>query len=178
MHRTPGQNAKFFHSMIEQLQIQADALAAAADGIAIADRSGRVLWVNPAFTQITGYPPAEVTAESFRWIETAGKSQPEIQSMWETIRSGKTWRGELTRHRKDGSIYYDQESIAPMRADGGEVSHLIVLIQDITSRKQREMELEAVVNVANVLREAHTQAEMLPAVLDRVVQLLDASGAA
>jgi putative nucleotidyltransferase with HDIG domain len=97
--------------------------------------------------------------------------------MHETIRAGQVWRSEAINRRKDGSVYTGEITVAPVRDENGEIANFIDVEQDITERKQHERELEAIVVVANALRNAKTRSEMLPVILDQLLDLLNAEGA-
>jgi PAS domain S-box-containing protein len=119
------------------------AVEAAANGIAITDRDGRVLWVNAAFTQLTGYSPAEVVGKNPRVLKS-GRHAPDVyREMWETILNGKVWRGEIVNKRKEGSLYTEEMTITPIRSGGGAVTHFIAVKQDITARRQAAEALRA-----------------------------------
>ena len=122
----------------QQVMLQATALEAAANGILITDTSGAIQWVNPAFTTATGYTGEEVIGKTPRVLKS-GRHGPEFyRDMWQTILAGGTWRGEFINRRKDGSLYYDEHTIAPVRAADGSITHFVGVFNDVTSRKQSE----------------------------------------
>ena len=125
-----------------QLRLQSAALNAAANTIVITDRSGLIEWVNPAFTEMTGYTPGEAIGRNLRELVKSGQHGPAFyQLLWETIRSGKVWHGEMINRRKDGSLYTEEQTITPLLEPGGEVSHFISVKQDITNRRRAEEEI-------------------------------------
>ncbi len=162
----------------ERQRVQSAALAATASALVITDRDGRIEWVNPAYTRLTGYTVAEVLGQTPRVLKSGRHSPTFYTTMWATILSGTTWRGELVNRRKDNSLYQEEQTITPVLDEHGLVTHFIAVKQDITERKQRERELEAIVAVSGALRAAGTRAEMPPIILDQIAQLLDLSGAA
>jgi PAS domain S-box-containing protein len=125
------------------LQLQGTALESAANAILITDRAGRITWVNPAFTRLTGYAAAEVLGLHPRLLKSGRHDRAFYQEMWETILSGRVWRGEMVNRRKDGSLYTEEQTITPVREAGGEISHFIGIKQDITQRKRAEEALRA-----------------------------------
>jgi PAS domain S-box-containing protein len=122
----------------EQLLMQSVALESAANAIVITDVNGRISWVNPAFTYITGYTPAEVIGQSTTLLASGQQNGNFYSELWDTILSGKVWHGELTNKRKDGSLYVEEQTIAPVRSPEGEITHFIAVQQDITERRQVE----------------------------------------
>ncbi len=161
----------------EQLRLQGAALEAAANGFIITGRDGKIIWVNPAFTRLTGYPIEEVVGQKPNLLKSGKQGQDFYKNLWDTILSGQIWHGELVNRHKDGHEYTEEMTIAPLQAEGGEISHFIAVKQDITGRKQHEREREAIITVSNALRQARTRIEILNVILDQLVDLFDADGA-
>jgi PAS domain S-box-containing protein len=137
-----------------QLRLQSSALAAAANGIVIVNREGKIIWANPAFTQLTGYSVEEVIGQNPRILKSGQHDEAFYQEMWETILSGQVWRHELSNKRKDGTLYVEEMTITPVRDTEGEVSHFIAIKQDVTERKQAENELRRAKEAAEVASRA------------------------
>jgi len=138
-----------------QLRLQATALDSAANGIVITDCQGTILWVNPAYTSLTGYTPAEVLGQSTRILKSGRHDQSFYQNLWETILSGRVWHGETINRRKDGSLYTEEQTITPVRDERGAISHFIAIKQDVTERKRAEEELRRVNRALKVLSECN-----------------------
>lgn len=126
-----------------RLLLQSTALAAAGNGVMITDRSGAILWVNPAFTALTGYTPEEVLGANPRILKSGRQDAAFYQEFWRTILAGRIWRGEFVNRRKDGNIYINEETITPVRLDGGEITHFVGVMQDVTARKQADAEIRS-----------------------------------
>jgi nitrogen fixation negative regulator NifL len=125
----------------ERLRLQSMALQAAANGIVITDRSGTILWVNPAFTKLTGHPAAEVIGQNPRFLKSGKHDEGFYRELWQTVTSGQVWQGDMINRRKDGSYYNEEMTITPVRGERGEVTHFIAIKQDITHRKETERSL-------------------------------------
>jgi PAS domain S-box-containing protein len=125
----------------QQTALQTVALESAANGIVIASRDGRINWVNPAFTRLTGYPAAEVIGKNPRFLKSGIHDKAFYQKLWNTILSGEVWQGELVNRRKDGTRYPEEMTITPVRDAQGTLSHFIAIKQDITARKRAEQDL-------------------------------------
>jgi two-component system cell cycle sensor histidine kinase/response regulator CckA len=125
----------------EQRRLQATALETTANAILITDRKGAILWVNAAFTNLTGYSGGEVLGKTPRVLKSGAHDQAFYRGLWETITAGETWRGEFTNRRKDGTIFYDEHTITPVRDAGGKITHYIGILHDVTERKRAEAEL-------------------------------------
>lgn len=126
----------------EQLHLQRDALEATDHAIVITDREGRIEWVNPAFTQMTGYAAEEALGRTPRMLRSGEQPEAYYDELWETILRGQTWRGEIVNRRKDGTTYTEWQSIVPVRHRSEEITHFIALKRDVSREKAREEALE------------------------------------
>ncbi|GAA6735485.1 PAS domain S-box protein [Thermus oshimai] len=148
----------------EKLQAEATqrllqrALEAASEAVVLTDREGRIEWVNPAFTRLTGYGAEEALGKTPRILKSGLHPLEFYQALWATILSGKVWEGEIINRRKDGTLYTERMSITPV-AEGGEIRHFIAVKRDITEEKARE---EAVRESEALFR---TLAETAPALI-------------
>jgi diguanylate cyclase (GGDEF)-like protein/PAS domain S-box-containing protein len=159
----------------EQLRLQITALESAANGIVITDRQGNIQWVNPAFTRITGYNADDVRGKNPRILKS-GKVNPELfTTLWKTILNGDEWHGELINRRKDGSVYMEEQTIAPVRDSDGQIDHFIAIKQDITERKRTEEALnkrsEQIATLNRVMQSLSATLD-LPTVLDTILREL------
>jgi sigma-B regulation protein RsbU (phosphoserine phosphatase) len=126
----------------ELLNLQAAALHTAANGIASTDTEGVMQGVNPAFTGLTGYSSEDAVGQNPRVLKSDKHDRAFYKGMWDTIKSGQVWQGELINQRKDGSLYTEEMTITPVPNEDGELVHFVAIKQDITERKRLEMELE------------------------------------
>jgi PAS domain S-box-containing protein len=122
----------------QRLHLQSTALESAANAIVITDREGRITWVNPAFTRLTGYTTAEAIGQNPRLLKSGRHDQAFYKQLWETIVSGRVWHGEMVNRRKDGSLYVEEQTITPVQDAGGAISQFIGIKQDISERKEAE----------------------------------------
>ena len=133
--------------MQQQLALQATALETAANAILITDRAGTILWVNPAFTTLTGYAAAEVVGKTPRVLKSGKQDQQFYHDFWRTITSGKTWRGEFINRRKDGTVCYDEHTVTPVCSQVGKITHFIGILNDVTERKRAQEALQLLANI-------------------------------
>lgn len=110
------------------------ALAAAANAVMITDASTRIVWVNEAFSRLCGYAPHELLGNSPDILNSGMQSKSFYALLWQTILSGKAWRGIITDRRKDGSLYTVDETITPLMNEQGVITHYIAIQQDMTLR--------------------------------------------
>jgi len=109
--------------------------------IAITDLNGDLEYVNPRFTELTGYTSEEAMGQSPRILKSGEHSDKMYKDMWETISSGKEWRGELLNKKKNGELYWEATSISPIFDRQGLKTNYIKFAEDITERKAAEIAL-------------------------------------
>jgi PAS domain S-box-containing protein len=148
-----------------QLRLQSAALDAAANAIVITDRDSRILWVNRAFSALTGYAAEEVIGQNPRLLKSGVQGAEFYRRMRETIRAGRVWRGEIVNRYKDGRLATEDMTITPLHGDDGNITHFIAIKQDATERKRTEDEIREV------------NASLERRVADRTVQLEEANRA-
>jgi len=117
------------------------ALDAAANGIEITDAQGRIEWVNRAFVRMTGYSLEDAMAcTPGELLKSGAQDQAFYQHMWATILAGKSWQGEIVNRRKDGTLYDEMLSIAPVLGSDGEIRNFVAIKQDISHQKRLDLE--------------------------------------
>ena len=117
------------------------AVAQSPSVIAITDSDGKLEFVNPKFTEITGYNREEAIGQNPRILKSGEHPAEKYKALWETISSGKTWRGEMHNKKKSGELFWEMVSISPIFDEQGELVNYIKVAEDITERKQAEEEL-------------------------------------
>ena len=98
----------------ESVILQNAALQSAANAIVITDRDGKILFVNQAFSQLTGYSQEEAIGKTPNILKSGSHTFSFYQDLWKTILSGEVWKGELENKRKDGSVYTEEMTITPV----------------------------------------------------------------
>ncbi|MFN8626157.1 MAG: PAS domain S-box protein [Candidatus Binatia bacterium] len=166
----------------EQLRLLSAALAAADNGIVITDRQGVIVWVNAAFTRLTGYTFREADGQNLRILKSERQDSAYYRDLWQTIVSGRVWHGEIVNRRKDGTLYNEEMTITPLRDASGEIANFIAIKQDITERKRaqgalaeraRQAALGGDVGIA--LASGDAARDMLRRCAEAVVRHLDAA---
>ncbi|MDO8607594.1 MAG: EAL domain-containing protein [Phaeospirillum sp.] len=110
--------------------------------VVITDRSGIIEYVNPKFTETTGYRPDEAIGKRPSILES-GDASPEMhQELWDTITSGNEWRGTFQNRRKDGTLVWEQALISPIRDSSGAITNFVAITEDITLHREYEARLE------------------------------------
>ncbi len=121
-----------------KLEIQSRVLQSAVNGIVITDPEGRVEWANPAFEQITGYTLDELTGHDLKLLRSGDHDESFYRRLWDTISDGRSFNGEFTYRRKDGSLVTVEQVITPVVGAGGQIEKFISVSEDITERKTVE----------------------------------------
>lgn len=98
----------------------------------ITDATGKIEYINPAFTQINGYMPAEVYGKTPGILNSGLQDAAFYQDMWATICTGKIWSGTLQNVRKNGEIYWVRLKIAPVTNEQGEITNFVGIETDIS----------------------------------------------
>jgi two-component system NtrC family sensor kinase len=117
------------------------ALDAVANAIIITDVDGQILWVNPAFTRLTGFSVDEAIGRTPSILKSGEQDARVYRELWTTIRAGRVWRGHLVNRRKDGSLYTEEQTITPVIGEGGRITHFIAVKQDLTQYHAVEQRL-------------------------------------
>lgn len=114
------------------------AVEQAADGIIITDTDGTIQYVNAAFASLTGYTSDEVVGQNPRILKSGRQAPATYEQLWNTIRSGVVWHGELINRRKDGTFYHEDMRITPVKGSNGEIVNFIAIKRDVTKRRKAE----------------------------------------
>ena len=105
------------------------------DSVVVTDPDGTILYVNPAFERVTGYSIEEALGENPRILKSGHQDAAFYAALWATLGRGETWRGEFHNVRKDGSIYIEEASIAPVRDVDGKTVSYVAVKRDVTAQK-------------------------------------------
>jgi two-component system cell cycle sensor histidine kinase/response regulator CckA len=100
----------------------------------ITTANGEIEYVNPKFTEVTGYSLDEVRGRNPRILKSGRQSESVYRDLWRTILAGGEWRGELCNRTKDGRLFWELASISPIRDDQGHITHFLAAKQDITAQ--------------------------------------------
>ena len=107
----------------------------------ITNVNGKIEYVNPKFTEITGYEPEEIVGKNPSILKSGTKTAEEYKILWDTISSGKTWYGEFYNKKKNGELYWESASIASITDPYGNITNYVAVKEDITEKKKMEEEL-------------------------------------
>lgn len=122
----------------EKMQLAASVYEAAAEAIVVTDANNRIISINPAFTEMTGYTAEEAIGQTPKML-SSGRNDPAIyQDMWRCLHERGQWKGEIWNRRKNGEIYAEWLSINTLLDSQGQVFRHVAMFSDITGRKNAE----------------------------------------
>ncbi len=146
-------NQKYYTSIIRDISVrksneeQINKLSTAVEQspsiIVITDLEGTIQYVNPKFTELTGYSKEEVIGNNARILKSGLQGDTFYNTFWETIKAGATWQGNFHNMRKDGSLFWESASISPITDANGQRTNYIKVSEDITERLEAEQALKA-----------------------------------
>ena len=134
------------------IQTLTNAVEQTADGIMICDRSGLIEYVNPAFEQITGYTLEEVKGLTPRILKSGVHEDAFYEKLWATILSGNVFRSTIANKKKNGEIFFAEQTITPMYGSTGVITHLVTVIKDVTEQKKLQ-EQQFQMNLARAVQQ-------------------------
>ncbi len=111
------------------------AITESPTSIVITDRMGIIEYINPKFTNLTGFTFEEVAGKTPSVMKSGDTPDSVYKNLWQTITSGQEWRGELKNKKKSGEFYWEDISISPVFDDNGYISHYVAVKEDVTDRK-------------------------------------------
>lgn len=126
----------------ERLRLLATAFESTRDGVVITDPKARILAVNRAYSDITGYDEAEILGQNPRILQSGRHDRAFYQTLWTSVRNAGYWQGELWNRRKNGEIYPQWLTISAVRDGRGEATHYVGVLTDISQIKSAEERLD------------------------------------
>jgi PAS domain S-box-containing protein len=126
---------------MDEIKLLGRAIEQSPACIVITDADGLVEYVNPKFSDLTGYDSAEVVGQNLRLLQSGENDPAMFSDMWDAIKSGNQWNGEILNRKKDAAEYWESVSISPIFNDDGDISHFVAIREDITEKKSMVTEL-------------------------------------
>lgn len=139
-------NKKYIHLIIvditklklseRNLKLLYKAIEQNPTSVVITNSEGEIEYVNPKFSEVSGYRFEEVYGKNPRILKSGIHTQEFYKNLWDTIKSGETWTGEICNKRKDGSLYWENDLISPIVNDFNVITNFIKISEDITEKKR------------------------------------------
>ncbi|MDD1627880.1 MAG: PAS domain S-box protein [Methylococcaceae bacterium] len=114
------------------------AVEQSASAVLITDKNGLIEYINPKFTELTGYTSEELLGQNPKIMQSGNTPLEHYQSMWQNLLSSGEWCGEIKNQKKNGDDYWVYECVSAIKNNQDEVTHFLALEEDITERKRLE----------------------------------------
>ena len=141
LERVNAEQENIIQDRISEISRLAMILEQTEEDIIITDLDGNVTYVNPAFEKITGYSSTEVIGQNPRFLKSGKVSEEIYNELWDTITSGKVWRGMIINKKKDGSLIEEDSTISPMRNHDNKNHGYFAVKRDMTAHNKLERQL-------------------------------------
>ena len=140
-----------------KIRLLETAVEQSGSSIIITDSDGTIQYVNPAFTRVTGYSVREASGQNPRFLKSGRHDHAFYENMWSAISSGHVWHARICNRKKDGELFWEDSTIAPVQDETGEITHYIAIKHDVTELvkleeklNQKVRELEGIMEHAGV----------------------------
>ncbi|MCB1190116.1 MAG: PAS domain S-box protein [Leptospiraceae bacterium] len=141
----------------EELRILSRAVEQSGSIIFITNLEGIIEFVNPAFSETSGYSSIEAIGSKPSIIKSGEHSHEFYKNLWKTIKSGETWKGEILNRKKNGELYWEYTTISPVKNKDGIPTHYLAITEDITERIKKEKELKTAKENAELANRAKSE---------------------
>ncbi len=156
----------------EKINLLNQALIQTPSIVMITNTRGKLEYVNPSFTKITGYKPEEVLGKNTRFLSAGKKNNHIYRILRKTVTKGKHWQDEFDNLKKDGSKFRVSATISPVKNKEGEITHYIAVEEDITEKRKLERQfINAFIEAQEIEKQAFGEE-----LHDGISQILSAEG--
>lgn len=126
----------------KRLRELSEAVEQSPASVIITDKTGTIVYANPKFVQMKGYPLEEVIGRNPRFFKSGVHDAKFYNNLWKTITSGNIWQGEILNKRKNGDLFWEMVLISPILNDEEEIYRFVGIYEDITKQKEAEDEVQ------------------------------------
>ena len=132
-----------FFSGNGNIALSLEVLKTSSDAVVITDINGIIRWVNNSFVNVTGYSTDQTVGRKIGDLIKSGEHDDQFyKELWDTIISGRIWSGIITNRRKDGSLYFEEQTITPVTGKNNRIVNFIAIKKDITEKIRTEQALQ------------------------------------
>jgi diguanylate cyclase (GGDEF)-like protein/PAS domain S-box-containing protein len=159
-----------------ELRKLSHAVEQSANVIIITDIEGNIEYANPKFVEVSGYSLSEVLGKTPRILNSGRHGVDIYQNLWQTIKAGRVWKGEIQNRRKDGTLYWEDSTITPVFDSEHKLVNFIAIKEDVTTRKELEEAERDQRKLAEALHDTSTALNStlnLDELLSRVIQNIE-----
>jgi PAS domain S-box-containing protein len=125
----------------EKIRQLSQAIVQSPVSVLITNLKGEIEYANPKFLSVTGYDYQEVWRKNPRLLKSGHQEKEFYKILWKTIKSGKTWKGEILNKKKNEELYWESATISPVKNDHGKITHFLAVKEDITEQKIARQQL-------------------------------------
>ncbi|MDX9992137.1 MAG: histidine kinase N-terminal 7TM domain-containing protein [Anaerolineales bacterium] len=158
------------------------AIEQSGNSIVITNPKGDIEYVNPHFELNTGYTLAEALGKNPRILKSGTQTAEYYAQMWRTLSEGRIWRGEIQNKRKNGSLFWEAATLAPVQNEDGVITNYVAIKEDISAQKELRQQLErqneylaTLQSITLELLNRRNLDDLLNAVVERACALMDVS---
>ncbi|MGM0605774.1 MAG: PAS domain S-box protein [Halobacteriota archaeon] len=119
----------------------------AGHSVYITESDGEIVYVNEAFERVTGYQAEEAIGSTPRILKSGHHGGAFYEELWETILDGRVWENDVLNARKNGELYYVDQTIAPIIDDSGQLTHFVAINTDVTEREVQDQQTQVLSRV-------------------------------
>jgi len=141
--------------------------------ILITNTKGDLEYVNPKFTELTGYTFEEAKGQNPRFLKSVELTDEMYKELWKTISSGKEWRGEFHNKKKNGELFWESASISPIFDGHGKIINYVKVAEDITERKRIEQIQKIIHNISNATNTSLNIDEFIKFIKEELGTIID-----
>lgn len=124
-------------------RLLAAALSSVGSAVMITEPDGRIVWVNAAFTAMSGYAAEEAIGRTPRLLKSGRHGPERYADLWTTILGGRTWRGEVVERHKEGHHYTVVQTVTPILDERGQATRFVAIHEDVTQLRASQARLQA-----------------------------------
>lgn len=136
----------------EQLKKLANAVEQTADSVVLTNKAGVIEYVNPAFEKIAGYAREEALGQTLRILRSGMQDRSFYKKLWRTILNGNSYKGTIINRKKDGGLFWSEQTITPIKDKKGNIANFVTVMKDITELKGKR-EQDARLKVAREIQQ-------------------------
>ena len=145
------------------------------NSIIITNTEGFIEYANPNTFKLTGYAKEELIGQNPRIFSSGEKPREEYSNMWDTIKAGKDWTGEFHNKKKNGELYWESATIAPILEEKGAISNFLAIKEDITERKKAEQIQRVIFNISNAASTTDSLEQLIILIRKELGTIIDTS---
>ena len=142
--------------------------------ITITDLEGRLQYINPKFTELTGYQKQEALGEKPSLLKSGCQTDDYYKNLWETISSGKTWHGEFHNKKKNGDLFWEKATISPIFNQSNEITNYVKLAEDITEQKRIEETQKILLDISKTVNQYDSLFHFIETIHEKIKTILRA----